>query len=286
MTAETIDLAARSDIYEGRVDEDAVAAFASATNDLNDRYLRGEAVPPLYTAALILPATWDVQRSGLGPRVIGGPRGSVHGEQDVFFWGPVKPGMALRWRATTHGATQTRGGVIVTLKILVTDADGAPLVEHLWSNFHIGGTIESDLGAAPVDHTFPETARNHPVGTRVVTVDRDQAFRYAGVSGDHAPHAMDDEAARQEGHPSKILQGMCTFGLCSGAIVDIGARGDPSLLTRLAGRFAAPAFPKRDLVIDAYDAGRTPEGGRALAFEATQDGRTVIKHGRAEFAPA
>jgi acyl dehydratase len=192
--------------------------------------------------------------------------------------------MGVRWRATTCGAKQTKGGVLVTQRILVTDSEGAPLVEHLWSNFHIGGTIDADLGESIADHTFPEEARTRPVGSRTITVDRDQAFRYAGVSGDHAGHALDDETARQEGYPSKILQGMCTFGLCSGAVVDEGAGRNAIRLRRLAGRFSAPAFPGRDLVVNLYDAGRTSEGGHALAFEALQDNVVVIKHGLAEFA--
>jgi acyl dehydratase len=93
---------------------------------------------------------------------------------------------------------------------------------------------------------------------------------------------MDDEIAREQGYPSKILQGMCTFALCSRAVVGIGASGDPRRLRRLAGRFSAPAFPRHDLDVEVYDAGAVGGGRRALAFEATQEGVTIIKHGRAE----
>jgi acyl dehydratase len=282
---QAVEAATGSDYYEGRVDSDAVAAFALATNDLNERYARGVAVPPLFTATLILPATWEAQRRGIDHDSVRSARGSVHGEHDVYFWGAVEPGAALRWQATTQGAKQTRGGVVVTQRILITDTEGTPLVEHLWSNFYMGATIDADLGDTLAAHTFPADARVRPVGSRTITVDRDQAFRYAGVSGDHAPHAVDDERARQEGYPGKILQGMCTFGLCSGAVVDLAAGGDPTRLRRLAGRFSAPARPRRDLIVELFDAGRTAEGGRALAFEAKQDGVTVIKHGRAELLP-
>jgi acyl dehydratase len=271
--------------YRGRVDEDAAIAFALATNDRNDLYLRGVAVPPLFTAALILPAQWEAARAAVGSASIAGARGSVHGEHDVYFWGPVRPGMALQWDANVHGVKQTRGGVVVILRILVSDMDGAPLVEHLWSNFHIEGTIESDVGSGLADHYFPEDARARRVGSQTIAVDRDQAFRYAGVSSDHVGHAMDDEIAHEQGYPSKILQGMCTFAICSSAVVGVGTGGDPRRLRRLAGRFSAPAFPRRDLEVEVYDAGDADGGGRALAFEAIQDGVTVIKHGRAELMP-
>jgi acyl dehydratase len=173
----------------------------------------------------------------------------------------------------------------LTQRVLITDTEGSPLVEHLWSNFHIGGTIGTDLGVELPEHSFPEGARTRPAGTRTIALARDQGFRYAGVSGDRIGHSLDDETARSEGFPGKILQGMCTFGICSGALVDLGAGGDVSRLRRVAGRFSAPAFPRKDLVIETYEAGTTAEGLRALAFEAVQDGVTVIKHGRAEFTP-
>jgi acyl dehydratase len=116
----------------------------------------------------------------------------------------------------------------------------------------------------------------------VVSVDRDQAFRYAGVSGDRVGHAISDDIAQIEGYPGKILQGMCTFGLASGALVDLLADGDPYRLSRLAVRFARPAFPRKDLEITVFDAGTTAEGRRAFAFEGVQDNVTVLRHGRVE----
>jgi hypothetical protein len=44
-------------------------------------------------------------------------------------------------------------------------------------------------------------------------------------------------------------------------------------------------FPRRRLLVEVFDAGRTEDGGRILAFEATSDGVVVLKHGRAELHP-
>jgi len=272
--------------FRGRIDEDAALAYALATNDRNPLYLDGTAVPPLFTATLILHAMGSATRVANPLASVTGARGGVHGEHDVFFWGVVHPGMAVEWDSSLYGMRQTRGGVLMTRRILVSDTNGAPLVEHFWSDFLIGGTIEGDFVESNlVDHTFPEEARRRPYDSRTLTVDRDQAFRYAGVSGDFAGHAIDESIALEEGYPGKILQGLCTFGMCSGAVVDMAAQGDPRRLRRLAGRFAAPAFPGLDMVVDAYDVGVTEEGGRAFVFEAVQDGVTVVKHGRVELIP-
>jgi acyl dehydratase len=281
----TLEIGAICGRGRGRVDEDAVVAYALAVNDRNDLYLQGAAVPPLFTSTMILPALQDASHHITESGVIQNGRGGPHGEHDARFSGTVRPGMHVQWESMVHGLQQTSGGVVSIVRIVVSDLDGAPLEEHFWSNFHIDATIDRDVGSPADDHTFPERARAEPVGSRTITVDRDQAFRYAGVSGDRAPHALDDEAARAEGYPSKILQGMCTFGLCTGAVVDIAAGGDPRRLRRLACRFAGPVFPRRDLVVNLFRAGSAHDGQREVAFEGVQDGAAVVKHGRVGLVP-
>jgi len=287
MTPEEAELTAEEDEqpgrFSGRVDADAVFAYARATNDPNPRYLAGDAVPVAFTATLVRSLMpW----SAFTPDPMGfvdGWRGGVHGQHDIHVHGQVKQGQHVQWAGEIAGLKQNRGGVLVTRRIIVSDMTGAPLVEHLWTDFLMGATLRGDhVEWSLPDHTFPEEARSRPCASRAVPVDRDQAFRYAGVSSDHAPHSMDDEVAREQGYPGKILQGMCTFGLCCGAVVDAGAGGEPSRLRRVAARFSAPAFPSRELDVRLYDAGLTPDGARSLAFEALQDGVAVITHGRAE----
>lgn len=268
--------------YEDTVDEDAVAAFALATNDANPRYQDGRAVPPLFTATLIMEAEAESERPGSSPEVVGRVGDSVHGQHDISFHRPLRPGMEVRCSAQNISAHQTSGGVLTTQRIVVADEAGVTLVEHLWSNFHIKGTIARDLGPPLPDHTFPDAARAQLVGTRSVPVHRDQTFRYAGVSGDHVGHAVRDALARAEGHRGKILQGMCTFALASGAIVDLVADGDPDRLRRLAVRFARPAFLRSEIQVNVYDAGPMGDGVHAFAFEAVQDGITILRHGRVE----
>ena len=272
------------DLSQCHVDADAVYAFARATNDDNDRYVRGDAVPPLFTAQFVLGAQIFAVPTATPEPEIFGPPFSLHGEHDVFFHSPVLPGMDLHIEKDFVGAQQKASGVVSVSRFLFSDADGVPLVEHYWTNFYVGGTIAADLGDPPPDHTFADEARRHPVGRATVRVDRDQAYRYAGVSHDHAPHAIDEAAAAREGYPAKILQGLCTFSLCSAALVDLVADGDPHRLRRLAGRFAAPAVAGRDFAVDVYDAGTTAGGDRSLAFEAIQDGVVVIQHGRVDVA--
>lgn len=277
----------QTDPYDVTVDEDAVAAFALATNDDNPRYLDGSAVPPLFTATMIMPALWEAQRIGIGHDNIETTGGrSVHGQQDIYFRGRLRPGMTVRCVASTHCAHATKGGALVVQRIAVTDTTGAVLVEHLWSNFFVGAGLHEEVGPPIADHSFPEEVRPRLIGTGVIAVDRDQGFRYGGVSGDRVGHSLSDAVARSEGYPGKILQGMCTFALASGALVDMVADGDPERVRRLATRFARPAFPRKPLEVHVYDVGRSENGAQVYAFEGVQDGIAVLKHGRVEVTPS
>jgi acyl dehydratase len=270
--------------FEGRIDPDAAQAYALATNDPNSVYAEGLAVPPLYTVSLALPALLEGTRDAADPGAIRGVRGGVHGEHDVFFHQPMQPGMSLRWTSVTHCATVTGAGVMVTQRIVLDDG-AVPVVEHLWSTLYLGGAIDTPLGPPLPDHTFPDDARARPLGSYDFDVTGDQTFRYAGASTDHGPVHIDDEAARRVGFPSKFLQGLCTLAMCSGAVVKLAAGGDPQFLRRLSGRFAAPVFPRSTLTVDVFDAGTSGDGERVAVFEAHSGGATVVKHGRAEFAP-
>jgi acyl dehydratase len=272
--------------YEGRVDADAAMAYALATNDPNAACVEGRSVPPVYTVSLILPGYIEANQKSVDPGAIANVRGGVHGSHDLYVHRPVPPGQKCRWTVETYSATQTGAGVGVAQKIAITDLDGAPLVDHYWTTMYIGGQIPADLGPAPADHTFPPEAHQHPLGSHTFQVAGDQTFRYAGASTDHANIHIDDEAAQRAGFPSKFLQGLCTFAMCSGAVVKLAADGDPDAVARLAGRFSSPVFPRNELTVDVFDAGTTPEGGRAIAFEATSAGATVLRHGRAELRPS
>jgi len=265
----------------GRVDHDAALAYARATNDPNPVYEEGKAVPPLYSVSLVLPEYFESQGSAVEPGAIEGVRGGVHAEHDLRVLRPLTPGADVSWEVSTSGAQQTKAGVLVTQHIVVSDAEG-PAVEHFWTTMFIGGAIPESLGEPLLDHTFPDDARARLVGAHTFSIARDQSFRYGGASGDRSALHLDDEVARGMGFPSKFMQGLCTFAMCSGAVVKLAAAGDPDRVRRLACRFAAPTFPGNDLVVTVYDAGPSADGTHAYAFEAESDGVSVVKHGRAD----
>lgn len=271
------------------VDVDAVAAFALATNDVNPRFQEGSATPLLFTTGMVL-ADYHIVHAALAESV--GVRDyslSVHGQHDVSYFAPVVPGTHCRWSVVGRSALRTNGGALLTVSVRITDDSGSPLLEHLWTTFYRGGTLPAEIGNTLPDHTLDAGVKERrPVAVASVRVDRDQGFRYGGVTGDRTGHAIDDDQARAEGLPGKILQGMCTFSLAGAVLVDAVAGGDPNRVRRLAVRFSAPTRPARDLTVAAWGLGDAAAAGRraAFGFEAEQEGATVLRHGRLEVSRA
>ena len=154
-------------------------------------------------------------------------------------------------------------------------------VMEVFSTTFIRGMSDGESGGPDKpDHSMPAD-RGEPVATFTVHVDDDQTYRYRDASGDTMPIHVDDAFAKSVGLPGIILHGLCTMAMCSQAVIKSVAGGDPSRLKRLAVRFSKPVIPGHDVVTTIYELG----DGR-YAFEASSDGATVIKDGRAEVAPA
>ena len=272
--------------YEGVVDVDEAIAFARATKDLLPAYLEGRSIPPLYSAVLVLTALHDSQLTSIDEGAIQGPDGTmrgVHASHDLRVHRPLHPGERLHWDSRIHAVKATPAGVLYTQKIVLRDSDGRPLVEHLWSTMVIKGVTSMEGGPALPEHRYPDEARSKIIGSETIEIPRNQGEIYRDAAGDDAGHALSDEIARVEGFPSKILQGMCSFAMTSGAVVRIGGSGDPDALKRLAARFSAPVIQGQDLTVEVAEVGVTDDGLYVVAFEARQGDRVCISHGRAEF---
>ena len=269
-------LARRVGPFEGRLDPDLIRRYARATNDPSTVSLSGSAVPPV----AIVTQMWDAQSEGRRELVSADFQrsavGGVHGEHDIVLYRPIEPGEPLRIWVEGHGTRQAGRNALVTLRYTALDHHDRVVAEQWWTTVYIGAVCGA-LGDPPPEHAFPPAARDRLIGTRSVAVDGDMPRRYAEVSGDWSPHHFDPEAARRSGFERPFLHGLCTMALCAQGAVDVVADGDPSLVRRIAVRFAAPTMLGEELQLRVYDAGE-----RVQAFEADCSGVTVITHGRIE----
>jgi acyl dehydratase len=112
-----------------------------------------------------------------------------------------------------------------------------------------------------------------------VTPDRYVAVRYAGASGDFNPIHIDEDFARQVGLPGRILHGLWTMAQVARAHTE--ALGGPDKLARLSVQFRGMAMLEHEITVrGTVD---EIEGDHAVvSSEATQDGKRIIRNGRAE----
>lgn len=277
-------LGTRYDERTATIGPERARAYAAATNDPNPLYAEGRYAPPV---SAVVP-TWDAMMVALHDVVPAADQVSMlHAEQDMHFHQPLEAGRPLVTAAEAYGLRTGRMGTRFTMRVVSHDELGRPVVEQFATMLIRGAGGAPEGGRTPPDHAFPPEARAARVAEVVTTVDPDQAERYAAASGDANPIHVDDEAARAVGLPGVILHGMCTMALCSRAVVDAVAGGDPTRLRRLAVRFYRPVFPGNDLVTTIYRIGDGSADGprRAFAFEASSAAKVVVRDGRAEVGP-
>jgi len=112
-----------------------------------------------------------------------------------------------------------------------------------------------------------------------VTPDRYLTYRYAGASGDFNPIHIDEEFAKSVGLPGRILHGLWMMAQVARAVSAAG--DDPAALRRLAVQFRGMGFPEQEIAVTAT-VKEVADGVATVEAEAVQDGRRIIRKGKAE----
>ncbi len=270
--------------------QDEMVAYALATNDANPRYVDvardgGIVAPPLFPVRLF---------HRLMFQCVGDPDLSldmlrlVHGEEDLTWHGPLRPGDLVNLRATLEVISQKSKGLVVGWRMLGI-VEGETRVEARMSVFvrkQMLPGIEAGTTFGVLPPATPEPSEDAaPSLQRTHEVALDQPVRYAAASLDDNPIHLDDDVARRGGLPGVILHGLCTMAFGSTALVDGLLDGDPSRLRRYAVRFTRPVLPGQTLTTKVWDAGPLPDGGHGYLLRIeNQDGEVVAGSGWAEIA--
>ena len=261
------------------IEADRARAYAAATNDPNPAYEAGKVAPPVFGVVPVWPTMFEAVGAVVPPEAA---MFIVHGEQDMHFHQPLVPGRSLTTNAEAFSARVGGSGTRFTVKVTSADTDSGDAVLTQYVTLFVRGMSDGESGGPDKPgHDFPETAREHLVGTHSVHVDDDQTFRYRDASGDTMPIHVDEDFAKSVGLPGIIAHGLCTMAMCSQSVITTVAAGDPTRLRRLAVRFAANVFPGHDVETSIYEADERDEA-EVYAFEAVSQSAIVVKHGLAE----
>jgi NAD(P)-dependent dehydrogenase (short-subunit alcohol dehydrogenase family)/acyl dehydratase/putative sterol carrier protein len=259
--------------------------YARATDDLNPRYLENDIVaPPIFPVRLFHPLMFvccgdpdlDLDMLRL-----------VHGEQDMTWHGPIRPGDLVNLRGVLESVAQKGKGCVVAWRMMGL-VDGKVRVEARFSVF-VRGQMLPDVAPGTVFGEIPSGGGKpdgKPVMTSVAHADPTYPARYAEASLDDNPIHLDESIAKSAGHPSVILHGLCTMALATRGVVDEYLGGNSARLHRVAVRFSRPVLPGHDLTTRLYEAGTTEEGREAYHLVTTnQNEEVVITNGWVELNP-
>lgn len=265
------------------VSAQAARAYADATNAQLGAYEGPNAVaPPMYGVAFTF--------AGLGaplfdPELHVEMMRLVHGEQDMRFLAPVRPGDVVRTRSKILDIAEKTSGELISIGIETTNQRDERVLEVQSGLFVRGPRRKDNLAAekAARDEEEEAWAAAPLLWTSTERVAPDQSARYAEASGDHNPIHLEDDVAKMAGLPGIILHGLCTMAFVHNACVrQLG--GEPGRLTRLKVRFNRPVLMGDTLAIEARGPGQGPGPGSWQLRVANQSGTVVLKDGFAELA--
>ncbi len=257
-----------------------IAVYAAAINDADPRHLRGELAPPLF--AVRQPVSRTMKRANdLVTSVF-----CLHGEHEIRYHRPIKPGMRLRARAAVVGVHQRKAGVAIVIRCETRTASGELVNEQYETTFAHRHSIAKSVGEDAPDHRMPDgLASTAPTARLAYDMTADQTRRYAEASGDRSPYTFDDSAARALGLPGAIAHGLLTMAFCSRAVIETACEADSTRLARLAVRFSGLVPVRAGQAITTRIWRAPGESGRTrVFFDAAEDsGTEVIRHGLADF---
>jgi acyl dehydratase len=257
---------------------EAIAKYAEATNDTNERYLGGDDVvaPPVFP---IVPAGQAFASALFDPELQVNFLRLVHGSEEHIFHKPLRAGDTLTFATEVESIEQKESGETLTLKADLVNQDGDVAVEVRGIMFIRG---KGGGGAKPA--ASGETDRGATAYEESTKIDDDQTVRYAEASGDHNPIHVDENTAKMAGLPGIIVHGMCTMAIAAKGAVNGLAGGDPTRIKRVFVRLSKPVFPGQELTTKFWE---DSSGGDSsvYSFETyNPDGEAVIKGGRVEIA--
>ena len=259
----------------------ATQEYARAYNEDNPAFFDasrpgGLVAPPMFAVVV----TWSSTLNAvMDPEVGADLLRLVHGEQDMRFLAPIRPGDRITTRAKINAIETKATGETMTVELDAVNQNGAAVNQSIFSAFIRGGGRRTSTQETRTDEP-PHSGE--PTLTVAQRIDPDQTFRYADASGDRNPIHVDENVARMAGLPGIIVHGLCTMAFTSKVMIDNLCDGAPTRLKRLRVRFSRSVRPGETITTRVWPEG-VRDGRRVFAYETSaSDGQAVIRGGIAE----
>lgn len=209
----------------------------------------------------------------------------VHATHDLTIHRLARPGDRLTTHLEIVAITDISPGARVTTRLTTFDAHDAPVATTTQHAIYLGTPTDGTDHNDPVPPTEIDGAeRTGEPDTTTIDLTAGAAHTYTECARIWNPIHTDRAVARAAGLPDIILHGTATLAYGVSAVVDERADGDPELVRRITGRFAAMVELPSTITIDVWPANPTVDGRTTVPFEvrnehdvaAVKDGLIVL----------
>jgi acyl dehydratase len=230
---------------EHQVDARWLMAYAAGLNDTLDCYM--DTTTGSVTAHPVFPVCpeWPVilkLREMAGGQTLSSEEAArgVHAAHDLHIHQPIKAGDRIQTTATMIGINQIKPGAAYTLRLDTHDAnDGTLLAQTYQLGIYRGVKISGDNTAVETPPALPVLSDLDNGFVETIDVGAGAAHVYTECARIWNPIHTDRKIAIDAGLPDIILHGTATLALAISSLVKRYADGNPKIVTRLGGRFAA-----------------------------------------------
>ncbi len=269
------------------VDERWIMAFAAALEDQSDRYFdttqaNGIVAHPLFAVcpewqAIVASRSLSERRGMTREEVLTG----VHATHDVIVHRLVRPGDRLETSLSIVAVTDISPGAKVTTRLTTVDADGRPVATTTQDAIYLGVPTDG------VDHPDPspppdvqDQERRGGPATTAIDLSAGAAHVYTECARIWNPIHTDRAVARAAGLPDIILHGTATLALGVSSVIEGYAGGNPELVRRISGRFAAMVELPSTITVALWPGNATADGCTTVPFEVRNEhGVAAVKDG-------
>ena len=151
---------------EFKVEAERTQAYAAATNDPIEVHRDGTVAPPLFAVVPVWDVLTEAMASVVPPEAFAFV---VHGEQDIRYHQPIKPGSVLSTKAAPIGVHVKASGTTVVCKADSVDQDGTLIIEQYFITFFRG---VSDGEGAGKTAPGPRARHQRRTGHRLLSIRR------------------------------------------------------------------------------------------------------------------
>ena len=230
---------------EHQVDARWLMAYAAGLNDTLDCYMDTSAgavlAHPVFPVCPEWPVILNVREMAGGQTLspAEAARG-VHAAHDLHIFKPIKAGDHITTTATMIGINQIKPGAAYTLRLDTHDANNGDLLAQTYQlSIYRGVNVAGDNSNLESPPALPQLSELANGQVEKIDVSAGAAHIYTECARIWNPIHTDRKVAIDAGLPDIILHGTATLALAVSSLVKKYAGGDPTLVKRLGGRFAA-----------------------------------------------